>query len=40
MNLKGEGVPDFVLLDTISEDAVMDNIRKRYRADIIYVINF
>jgi len=36
MNLKGEGVPDFVLMDTISEEAMMDNIRKRYKAEIIY----
>jgi len=35
--VKGEGVPDFVLLDDISEDAVMENIKIRYGKDIIYV---
>eukprot|EP01119_Soliformovum_irregulare_P017879 TRINITY_DN5376_c0_g2_i2.p1 TRINITY_DN5376_c0_g2~~TRINITY_DN5376_c0_g2_i2.p1 ORF type:complete len:1039 (+),score=347.18 TRINITY_DN5376_c0_g2_i2:84-3200(+) len=33
---KGEGVPDFVLMDTISEDAFMDNLRLRYKKDRIY----
>lgn len=34
--VKGEGVPDFVLMDTLTEDAMMDNIRVRFRADRIY----
>jgi hypothetical protein len=34
---KGEGVPDLVLLDTISEDAVVENLRVRYDKKIIYV---
>ena len=38
--VKGEGVPDFVLLETISEDAMMENISTRYKADQIYVYYF
>ena len=34
---KGEGVPDFILLETISEDAVVDNLRTRYGKNLIYV---
>lgn len=34
---KGEGVPDFILLETISEDAVVENLRTRYAKNIIYV---
>jgi len=33
---KGEGVPDFVLMDVISEDALMQNIKLRYQTDNIY----
>lgn len=36
MNREKEGVPDFVLLTEISEDALMENLLKRYKADIIY----
>eukprot|EP01119_Soliformovum_irregulare_P003560 TRINITY_DN1423_c0_g1_i1.p1 TRINITY_DN1423_c0_g1~~TRINITY_DN1423_c0_g1_i1.p1 ORF type:complete len:1011 (-),score=356.36 TRINITY_DN1423_c0_g1_i1:277-3309(-) len=36
-NIKqGEGVPDFVLLDEISENAVFNNMKKRYQIDQIY----
>ncbi len=35
--VKGEGVPDFVLLDNLTEDAIMENIKIRFRADRIYV---
>ncbi len=35
--IKGEGVPDFVLLDQLTEDALLDNIRLRYKKDIVYV---
>jgi hypothetical protein len=35
--VKGEGVPDFVLLDQITEDAMMENIKTRFKADRIYV---
>ena len=32
------GVQDFVLLEDFkSEDAFLDNLRKRYKADLIYV---
>jgi len=33
---KGLGVPDFVLLDTLSEDAMLDNIKIRFKSDEIY----
>ena len=34
---KGEGVPDFVLLETLSEEALLENLRVRYDKRIIYV---
>ena len=38
MNIvKGEGVPDFVLLEQLTEDAMYQNIKIRYDKDIIYV---
>eukprot|EP01119_Soliformovum_irregulare_P003562 TRINITY_DN1423_c0_g2_i1.p1 TRINITY_DN1423_c0_g2~~TRINITY_DN1423_c0_g2_i1.p1 ORF type:complete len:1033 (-),score=362.49 TRINITY_DN1423_c0_g2_i1:84-3182(-) len=36
MNRDKDGVPDFVLMDPITEDALMTNLRNRYRADKIY----
>jgi myosin-1 len=33
---EGEGVPDFVLLDTLSEQAVFENMLTRYKKDQIY----
>jgi len=33
---KGEGVPDFVLMNEISEDALMENLKLRYSKDRIY----
>jgi len=33
---KGSGVPDFVLLDILSEDALLENIRIRFKNDDIY----
>jgi len=38
MNREGKdaGVPDFVLMDTISEEALMDNLKLRYKKDVIY----
>jgi len=38
-NKKGQGVPDFVLMTEISEDAMMQNLTARYKADEIYVQN-
>ena len=38
--VKGEGVPDFVLMDQITEEAVMQNIRERFKADRIYVSQY
>lgn len=35
---KGEGVPDFVLMDKLTEDALMDNLKLRYSKDKVYVI--
>lgn len=40
MNKKEEGVPDFVLMDQLTEDAIMDNLSKRFKADTIYVCIF
>lgn len=37
MNRDKAGVPDFVLLTEITEDAFMENLLKRYNADYIYV---
>lgn len=35
------GVQDFVLLEDFkNEDAFLDNLRKRYKADLIYVSMF
>ena len=34
---EGEGVPDFVLLEELTEQAVYDNIKIRYNKDLIYV---
>lgn len=36
-NVKVSGVDDMVLLSKITEDAIMDNLRKRYMDDYIYV---
>lgn len=37
MDLKrGHGVPDFVLMDTLSEDAMFENITIRFKSDEIY----
>ncbi|KAK0096545.1 hypothetical protein PV326_005201 [Microctonus aethiopoides] len=35
-NVKVSGVDDMVLLSKITEDAIMDNLRKRYMDDYIY----
>ena len=32
------GVDDLVLLDKISEDAIVSNLKARYAQDIIYVV--
>eukprot|EP01114_Cavostelium_apophysatum_P002744 TRINITY_DN1242_c0_g1_i2.p1 TRINITY_DN1242_c0_g1~~TRINITY_DN1242_c0_g1_i2.p1 ORF type:complete len:315 (+),score=54.86 TRINITY_DN1242_c0_g1_i2:280-1224(+) len=34
--VKGEGVPDFVLMDTLSEDAMLENTKQRFKTDNIY----
>ena len=34
---KGEGVGDFVLLDQLTEDAFMENLKVRYSKSLIYV---
>ena len=36
---KGEGVGDFVLLDEISENQFMENLKLRYAKQHIYVSN-
>lgn len=36
-NVKHSGVDDMVLLSKISEDAIVDNIKKRYMDDYIFV---
>lgn len=36
-NVKLSGVDDLVLLPKISEDAIVDNLRKRYMDDYIFV---
>jgi hypothetical protein len=33
----GEGVPDFVLMEHLTEDATFQNIKIRFNKDIIYV---
>ena len=34
---KGEGVTDFILMETISEDAILDNVRDRLKKENVYV---
>lgn len=34
---RGEGVPDFVLMDALTEDALFHNLKLRYGKDKIYV---
>jgi hypothetical protein len=36
-NVKLSGVDDMVLLSKISEDAIVDNLKKRYNDDYIFV---
>uniref|UniRef100_A0A8D2LWJ6 Uncharacterized protein n=1 Tax=Varanus komodoensis TaxID=61221 RepID=A0A8D2LWJ6_VARKO len=36
-NVKQSGVDDMVLLSKISEDAIVENIKKRYMDDYIFV---
>lgn len=36
-NVKVSGVDDMVLLPKITEDAITDNLRKRYMDDYIFV---
>lgn len=36
-NVKVSGVDDMVLLSKISEDAITDNLKKRYMDDYIFV---
>ena len=36
-DVKRSGVDDMVLLPRISEDAIVDNLKKRYSDDWIYV---
>jgi myosin heavy subunit len=33
----GEGVPDFVLMEHLTEDATWQNLKLRFSKDIIYV---
>jgi hypothetical protein len=33
---EGEGVPDFVLMDKLTEDALYANLHTRYKKDQIY----
>lgn len=37
MNKKEPGVPDFVLLSALTEDALMESLLARYKGDCIYV---
>lgn len=38
MNIvKGQGVPDFVLLDELTENATYENLKIRFNQDQIYV---
>ncbi len=38
MNIvKGQGVPDFVLLDELTENATYENLKLRFTQDQIYV---
>ena len=40
MNIvKGQGVPDFVLLDELTENATYENLKTRFNQDQIYVSN-
>jgi myosin heavy subunit len=34
--IEGEGVPDFVLLDELTEDALFENLKIRYHKNKIY----
>lgn len=36
-NVKQSGVDDMVLLSKITEDAIVDNLKKRYMDDYIFV---
>ena len=36
-NVKTSGVDDMVLLQKISEGAIVDNLKKRFMDDVIYV---
>lgn len=36
-NVKVSGVDDMVLLSKVSEDAIIENLRKRYMDDYIFV---
>ncbi len=37
MNKKEPGVPDFVLLSALTEDALMESLTARFKGDCIYV---
>lgn len=39
-NVKHSGVDDMVLLSKINEDAIVDNLKKRYMDDYIFVSFF
>jgi myosin-1 len=39
-NVKQSGVDDMVLLSKISEDAIVENLKKRYMDDYIFVSCF
>jgi len=38
--IKDTGVDDLVMLTKISEDAIVDNLKKRFNSDMIYVSFF
>lgn len=37
MITKGEGVPDFILMEQLTEQALLDNLKIRYDKRVIYV---
>ena len=37
-NVKSSGVDDMVLLSRVTEDAIVENLKKRYMDDQIFVI--
>lgn len=36
-NEEGPGVPDMTVMPQITEDAINDNLKRRYRHDLVYV---